>query len=319
MEQTITITPETPSPLATWREARKDGQTARVEPTQTPAPTPSPVAASDDDGPAITPDPIPAEPAKKDERYTDPDTGDVLDRRTRSARRIIALNSKVKELQTQIADLTKRQSVPPRTETPPAAAESRQAAPTPGHDDPRPKESDFPNDWGAFLAADAAWSARQAIREERAQHAEQQKVESFKRDYQSAYQQYRDRAAEFAKTTPDFDAVVSQDLAMSPVMQHAIITSDHGPRLAYWLGQHPDQAARLLRDSSAMGPEHMPLVRDLLERMSAPPPVVEKPAPAVSKAPPPVKGLEGAPVTTAPPSRDFSQMSLAEYTRSRRG
>ena len=57
---------------------------------------------------------------------------------------------------------------------------------------------------------------------------------------------YDARKQKFAETHPDFSEIAeSPNLAITTTMAMMIANDEHGPRIAYWLGQNPSEAARI--------------------------------------------------------------------------
>lgn len=101
---------------------------------------------------------------------------------------------------------------------------------------------------------------------ERAQAAQQQTVEAWNKRVATA-------------DIPDFHEVVgSSDVPMTSVMQQAIFESDNGPKLAYHLATHPEDAERIARMTPIGAVRALTLIEEGLTK-----PV------AVSQATPPIK------------------------------
>lgn len=97
------------------------------------------------------------------------------------------------------------------------------------------------------------------------------------------------RVAKFVKENPDFDDVVSERLPISKNMAEAIMESDEGPAVAYYLGKNPD-IARALYDLGPVqaGREIAKLEERIIsERKKA----AEK---KVTQAPEPTPKIDGA-------------------------
>jgi hypothetical protein len=79
--------------------------------------------------------------------------------------------------------------------------------------------------------------------------AERRQAETKQRDVeekQRVESTWRERAAKFATEHEDFESVVANpELRVTAGMAHAIQQSEVGPHVAYWLGQHPAEAARI--------------------------------------------------------------------------
>lgn len=123
---------------------------------------------------------------------------------------------------------------------------------------------------------------------------------------QAADVQFKERAAEFLKTTPDYNEVVAaaEDFVAPPPMHAVIVSSELGPDLVYHLITHPDEHQKLLK--LAPGPliKAMGRLEEKIERAkeaaAKATPVV---TPAAVVAPSTAASAFAAPVTLpAPPS-----------------
>jgi chromosome segregation ATPase len=192
--------------------------------------------------------------------------------------------------------------------------QANQAMPAPKEMDPKPERSQFVSD-GDYLEALTDWKTDQKLAER--QQAEQQaRVEATQ-------QQLADNWAkrlEAAKTDlADFDEVVGKsEIDLPNHLYVAIVESDMGPQLAYYLAQNPSEARLLKGMSQTAALRMLGKLEDQLEKASAKPDeqpatgAEKKPEPAVekSKAPPPIEPLTGA---SGPVEKPTSQMTYAEY------
>ena len=105
---------------------------------------------------------------------------------------------------------------------------------------------------------------------------------------------------------PDFeDVIASSQVPMTESMRIAIMESDIGPKVAYYLASNPDEALKIA-DMSPIAA--IRTIGRIEEKLSAPP------AQTISKAPPPIK-------TVTPSSsvkKDPGQMTDAEYAKWRK-
>jgi hypothetical protein len=144
------------------------------------------------------------------------------------------------------------------------------------------------------LRADRANQEREA-----AERANRQKAEEHSR----AWQQRRAKALE---ELPDYtDVAENPDVHISNTMALAITSSDHGPKLAYHLGQHPEVAERIAKMPDAL--QLMELGK-LEAQITAPKP------PKVSKTPPPITPQTGS---GEPQTKSMDDMSMEEYAAQR--
>jgi hypothetical protein len=69
---------------------------------------------------------------------------------------------------------------------------------------------------------------------------------------QSRAKTWKERSSEFAKQHPDFtEKVYADDVAISESMMEAITESEHGPAIAYYLAENPEEAERIANMSAA--------------------------------------------------------------------
>lgn len=310
------LTPQTPpttdepKPLAAYqaeRTARREGKepdpVAAVE-------TPDAIEAKTD--PVVTPIEAPTH-----ERFTDPDTNEVLDLRTRRGKRIHALVSERNTLRAQLAQSASRQPAV-EAKTPPAAVAKETA-------DAEPDPANYPNkefDAG-YLRDHAAFTAQKAVTHAIAEQQASARRAQAETEMGQTIKGYRERATAFAKTTPDFDAVITGtpgDLA-SPVMQHAIFASEQGPQIAYWLATHPTDAAQWFAETKDLTAASMPFVKRQLEALIVTPSVPAAPPQSrISNAPPPAPAVSGAqvpPVQAPGPTTSYRDYRPARDQRRR--
>ncbi len=129
-------------------------------------------------------------------------------------------------------------------------AETPSSAPLPDDpNDPKPVRSDekYDDDFDAYLEDLSAWNRRQAVREFEAKQAEtRKKAEEEKRkadeaEFVETVQKKFDRGRE---KYDDFDEV-AESVQATPAVMAAVYDSDISDELAYYLGQHPEEADRL--------------------------------------------------------------------------
>lgn len=114
--------------------------------------------------------------------------------------------------------------------------------PAPGEteirEDGRPKQEAYES-YEGYLEALTDWKLSTRLIEERAGMEELHQMQTLDQGFEAQVQAAR---AEF----PDFDQrVYDPDLRISEIMREIIIRTGDGARLAYHLGQHPSEAARI--------------------------------------------------------------------------
>ena len=146
----------------------------------------------------------------------------------------------------------------------------------------------------------------QAIAEERAQQSHQQQEQQR---FQSLVQQMNAREAEYVIAHPDYPEV-AQTLASvigpNPMLFEVIATSDHGPAVAHYLGNHLDEAANIARL-----PPH--LAAAAVVRLEAKVSAIKQIPVTKAPTPAPTVGGGGAVV-----QKDPSRMNDSEWFASRR-
>lgn len=114
---------------------------------------------------------------------------------------------------------------------------------------------------------------------------------------------FADRLAEARQRHADFDRVAFDPaLPVNAAMAEVIARSDHGPEIAYQLGQSPDLARRIA------GLDPLSAARELGRIEAALSPAARRRA---TGAPPPIRTLDGA----ESPRRDPDAMTYDQYKR----
>jgi hypothetical protein len=169
-----------------------------------------------------------------------------------------------------------------------------------------PRLEDFDYDEQAFTEARIAYQLDQKLTEFEARNDRARREEAQREQRDRLVQGYEEKLAEFRRTAPDFAEVVGGVAAvLPPALEEAILASDEGPALAYYLGNHLDVAERL----AGMSPYQAAMQLGKIE--ASLPNVSVKQA---SKAPEPIKkagnGGGAKPV-------DLTTMPIEEYAKLR--
>jgi hypothetical protein len=133
-----------------------------------------------------------------------------------------------------------------------------------------------------------------------------------------AQRQQRAAVAEFQRRTaavragmPDFDDVVmSADMPISPALEQALLTSEHGPAIMYKLAKNPGELARL----SALPPLDAAREIGRLEAQQASSTASPKTTKPALRPPAPPTSVNGSASST----RSLDDLPLAEYKRAMR-
>ena len=127
----------------------------------------------------------------------------------------------------------------------------------------------------------------------------------------SAEVSFQQREAEVRKQHPDYDEVVADavDVRVPPIVVDAILTSDFGPDLRYYLAQNPEKAARLNSLPPASAARELGRIEAEIVSSKPAAPVVK-----VSKAPPPIRPVVGNGVMV---ETDLEKIPMDEYMKRR--
>jgi len=195
----------------------------------------------------------------------------------------------------------------------------------------KPVKTDYPDPdtWDealmSYAESKATWTAKKEVTarlaEEQTKVHEAAMVEG-QRMAREAYQQRMEKAKE---KYADFEEFAnSPEVKVSMPVAHAIIQSESGPDIQYYLGKHPEEAQRISEMTVRQFNQATRLIdtvpdvaRQLLElglivgKIQSP-----QPKPTVSNAPKPLKPLKGGDAQVA---KDPQNMSMAEYIQYRKG
>lgn len=178
----------------------------------------------------------------------------------------------------------------------------RNQLPTKAIDNSEPKIENF-DDFDKYVAAKAEWIASKKINETLSERERRTAEERVATAHYKAVDGWNQRLAEATAEMPDFEEVVSSsDLPMSDFMRDAIIDSDLGPKVAYWLANNPDEAKKIASMSPLATVKAIGRIEERLESQAKAP---KKP----TGAPAPLKPVGGK----ASVQKDPGQMSDAEY------
>lgn len=134
---------------------------------------------------------------------------------------------------------------------------------------------------------------------------------------QERAKKYQDSVQAFAEANPDFYDVFHGGLPVTQTMAEAITDADNPAAIAYYLGQNPEEAARIAGMSPSAVSRAIGRIEAKLESQATPAAAEQarqREQKTVTKAPPPVTTLSGAP----PVVKDLTEMSMADYDAQRR-
>jgi len=159
-----------------------------------------------------------------------------------------------------------------------------------------PKLEDYEN-FDEYVTAKAEFIAEQKIQAALAKNGEAAAAEKAKVAREQSIAGYQEKVAKFVKEAPDFHERMeaeANDIPMSAPMERAIIEFENGPKLAYYLLDHPDEAEKISNMTPAMAVRALTLIEEGFKK-----PV------AVTQATPPI---------TPVGSRSTNVRSLLEVT-----
>lgn len=231
--------------------------------------------------PATTPETVvegtepqkPAEPAKT---FTQDELDAIVERRLAKERR------KTQELRNRLKF----------TEEFALKGKSEEKKPEPGE----PRREDF-QDYETYLEAKAEWKADQKVR---AALAERDKAESERKARESREKAEREFHTRLRKASKDYDdleeVIDSSEAPMTQAMMDAIVYSELGPQVAYYLAKHTDEAERIAQLPPVVAAREIGKLEAKIQS--------DPPTRTPSKAPDPVQpvGGRGASSTTPDPS-----------------
>lgn len=189
-----------------------------------------------------------------------------------------------------------------------AAMEARQSAPQQQRqqDAGEPTIDKFDN-FDEYVRAVADYRAEKKIEATLTEREKRQAAEREAAERTKTVDSWNKRIAAATAEMPDFEEVLaSSDVPMTPPMQQAIMESDIGPKLAYYLANHPDEAEQIAGMSPIGAIRTLGRIEERLASV--------KPEVKTTNAPPPLKPVGAKAVV----SKDPGKMSDAEYEKWRK-
>ena len=186
-------------------------------------------------------------------------------------------------------------------------AKPKEETPTPPT--ARPQRADFA-DPDAYEDALVDWASKRTAAETESKIRETEAKTRQQKEFETVAQTWTDRRAEFMADHPDFEEVAEGDnVTITPTMANAIWTSENGPAVAYYLGQNPEEAARIAKLDPLQAIKAIGKIEARLEAPAA----EETPTPKPRKPDPirPVGGSERAVRKSA------AEESMEEYAARR--
>lgn len=185
-----------------------------------------------------------------------------------------------------------------------AHLEARQAPQAAPKDEAEPTIENYDN-FDQYVAAKAAYIAKRQIESTMTEREQREASVRAQAERQKTVESWNKRVDKFTAKMPDFEEVItSSEVAMTDPMQQAIMESDVGPELAYYLANHPDEATDIARMSPIGAIRTLGRIE---ERLS-------KPNVKTTNAPAPLSKISSA----SKVSKDPSAMSQAEFEKWRK-
>jgi signal recognition particle GTPase len=154
--------------------------------------------------------------------------------------------------------------------------------------DPKPNPTQF-NDALEYAEALAEWTTDRKMRE-RDQAELARKVEE---EQSRMRQKFQDRLDIAKQDMPDYEEMIaSSDVSVSQPVTDAIIESDVGPQLLYYLAENPEFARELGEKSITSQLRAIGRLEAKFEKSESPKPSVKEPVAKKSNAPAPINPLK---------------------------
>lgn len=169
-------------------------------------------------------------------------------------------------------------------------------------EDKEPVDTDF-EDYGEYIKAVAKWTVKQ----ESKQLNERSQAEKAQEELKQKAGAYTAKAAELAQSIPDYEEVTeNSDIVVTPLLRAALLDSDMGPEVAYYLAKNPDEGHKTEKMGVVELNKFIGRIEAKLEMQKQP--VVQRKA---SKAPEPIKPLGSGKAKT--PSLDDPDLPYEDY------
>ena len=232
-----------------------------------------------------------AEEAPPVEKVEDPIPKGVQKRIDRAVRQKYEAEARAKMLEERVAAMESRQSAP------------QQQRPA---NDGEPTIDKFDN-FDEYVAAKAEYIAKKQIESTLTEREKHQRAAYEAAERTKTADSWNKRIAAATAEMPDFEEVLaSSDVPMTAPMQQAIMESDIGPKLAYYLANNPDEAEKIAGMSPIGAIRTLGRIEERLANA--------KPEVKTTNAPPPLKPVGVKAVVT----KDPGKMSDAEYEKWRK-
>jgi len=182
----------------------------------------------------------------------------------------------------------------------------------------KPKPEDFTT-YDDYIEALTDWKTDQRIEKRENDRRTEAKASEFKKSQQTKVQRYEEgiEAVKEMEGYEDFDEVIEEyDGPLTIGMQQALLDSEIGPQVAYYLAKNPDEAERISKLNLIEMNKAIGKIEARLEKSSQKGEGDEGKATKVAKttkAPPPINPVKGS----AKSKKDPDDQSYEEYLQDR--
>lgn len=173
---------------------------------------------------------------------------------------------------------------------------------------PEPEEPtiDKFSNFDEYVSAKAQYIASKQIQAVLQEREQQEQVKAVQREQATIAAKWQEQVRQTATELPDFEDTLAVSTApMTAVMQEAIVHSEVGAKLAYWLAKNPAEAEKIASMHPVNQVRSLGRIEERLEKGSAAPTA----SAAVSNAPAPIKPVG----VRASAAKDPDKMSTAEW------
>lgn len=283
-ENVQTVTSESRAEFVAQRLGLSDKPVETRDAAPQPTPEATPVEQADP-APPETPADDPASKPHKNEKI-ERRFSELTQKRREAEAAAAAAAEEARQLREKLAQYEK----------PPQPAQPEDAAPDPAkYQDPFEYAKDL-----------AEYSARKAL-----ENREKQEIQRRQQEAQEAATRSWEERVERAKAEiPDFQEMVeSSEVAVSDQVRDAIMDSDVGPQILYYLADNPEKAKSIGEMTVAKALRELGKIEASIEAKAKPVDKTPVPAKVASKAPEPITPIRGG---TASPDAKIS--SSGEFT-----
>lgn len=148
----------------------------------------------------------------------------------------------------------------------------------PQNADAKPQREAFA-DYESYVEALADWKADQRFSARERERQQQEALHRQHSEQMSVAQAHKEREAKFVASVEDYQEKVNNpNLRISDAMAQAILHSELGPQVAYYLGNNPDEAERIaalppIAAVKEIGKLETKVATPVKPKSSAPPPI----------------------------------------------